>query len=45
MSSDGKLCSWGLVKSKLECEIIMMLKLEEETVEGEDAGAIDVIEL
>jgi len=23
----------------------MMLKLEEETVEGEDAGAIDVIEL
>jgi len=45
VSSDGKLCSWGLVKSKLECEIIMMLKLEEETVEGEDAGAIDVIEL
>lgn len=23
VSSDGKLCSWSLVKSKLECEVIM----------------------
>lgn len=45
VSSDGKLCSWGLVKSKLECEVIMMLKLEEEVIEGEDPGSIDVIEL
>lgn len=45
VSSDGKLCSWSLVKSKLECEVIMMLKLEEEVDAGEDAGTIDVIKL
>lgn len=44
VSSDGKLCSWGLVKSKLECEVIMMLKLEEDT-EGDENTTIDVLEL
>jgi len=44
VSSDGKLCSWTLVKSKLECEVIMMMKLEDENPD-EEKVSINVIEL
>lgn len=44
VSSDGKLFSWSLVKSKLESELIMSLKLEDDNPD-EQKVTIDVIDL